>query len=126
MLCPECQHGNRPKARFCEECAGPLNGASTVTRPHADDLKAEVESLRQALTKAVEQQKATAELLQARSHDLSEALEQQTAAAEILRVIASSPTDLGPVMEAVAESAARVCGATDSEIWRWRESTCVW
>ena len=37
---------------------------------------------------------------------------------EILRVIASSPTDLQPVMEAVAENAARVCGATDSAIFR--------
>ena len=38
--------------------------------------------------------------------------------AEILRVISSSPTDLQPVMEAVAENAARVCGATDSAICR--------
>ena len=49
---------------------------------------------------------------------VTESLQQQTATAEILRVIASSPTDLQPVMEAVAESAARVCGATDSSIFR--------
>ncbi len=46
--------------------------------------------------------------LQVRNRDLTEALEQQTATSEILRVIASSPTDIQPVLAAVAENAARV------------------
>ncbi len=50
MKCSRCQHENRPQARFCEQCAGPLKGVSPVTRSHVDDLMAEVEGLRQALT----------------------------------------------------------------------------
>jgi HAMP domain-containing protein len=53
-----------------------------------------------------------------RTRELSESLEQQTATGEILRVISSSPTDVQPVLDAVGENAARVCGATDALIMR--------
>jgi signal transduction histidine kinase len=46
-----------------------------------------------------------------RTSELKNALEQQTAISEILRVISGSPTDVKPVLEAVAERAAHLCNA---------------
>src|SRR5213079_1078812 len=50
-------------------------------------------------------------------NETREGLEQQTAVAEILRVISSSPTDVLPVLDAIAERAARLCDASAASMY---------
>jgi GAF domain-containing protein len=52
--------------------------------------------------------------VQAKTRDLTQALTYQTGSANILRVIASSPTDVNPVLQAIVESACELCGAYDA------------
>src|SRR5262249_47151798 len=57
------------------------------------------------------------EIAHAREH-LVEAMKQQTATSEVLRIISNSPTEIQPVLDAVAENAARLCDANNAVIFR--------
>ena len=53
-----------------------------------------------------------------KSLELSEALQQKAAISGILRAISNSPTNVQSVLDTVAETAARLCDATDTEIFQ--------
>jgi GAF domain-containing protein len=67
---------------------------------------------------SLQREKVTVKELEDCKRQLVESLEQQTATSEILGVIASSPTDIQPVLDVVAENAARLCDASDAVIYR--------
>jgi GAF domain-containing protein len=54
--------------------------------------------------------------VQAKTRELEEALTYQTGSSNILGVIASSPTDVAPVLEAIVKSACELCDAYDATV----------
>jgi PAS domain S-box-containing protein len=54
--------------------------------------------------------------VQAKTRELTEALTYQTGSANILKVIASSPTDVEPVLRAIVESACVICEAEETHV----------
>ena len=90
------------------ELIGVLNARRTEVRPFTPAQIKLLETFADQAVIAIE----NVRLFQ----ELKESLEQQTATSEILGVIASSPTDIQPVLDVVAENAARLCEATDAQI----------
>jgi two-component system, NtrC family, sensor kinase len=132
---PDVQHATARARGYRSHVAVPLLrhdealGAIAVTR-HApggftDDEIALLQTFADQAVIAIENGRLLSEL-QERNESLtqahaqvSEALEQQTATAEILRVISTSPTDLQPVFETIAENALRLCDAAVSGVLRF-------
>src|SRR5205823_10274 len=86
-----------------------------VVRPFTDRQIELVKTFADQAVIAIENVRLFDEV-QARTRDLSEALTHQTASGNILAVIASSPTEVGPALQAIVESACRLCEAYDANV----------
>src|SRR5262245_45226830 len=102
---------------------GAISIRRTEVRPFAEKHISLLKTFASQAVIAIENVRLFKEI-QERNAELREALEHQTATSELLGIISRSPTDVQPVLDAIVESAARVCGVDDMQL-RLREGNTL-
>ena len=101
-------------------CIGVISVWRNQIRPFDDSHIDLVQTFAEQAVIAVENTRRF-RALDTRTAELTKALERQAATSEVLRVISESPTDTQPVFKAIIERAARICEASTGVLFQVRD-----